>query len=267
MASLSEEFVPSRTDGMSVRGHVRGSDGGPIADAALTLIDSGGRQLGRDTSDRDGAYLLSVPGPGTYVLIVSAGAHQPEASTVTVGGTPAVVDVVLSGTSSLAGIVRMAGGGAPVNGATVTLVDGRGEVFTARTTGTDGRYLFDDLVAGTYTLVVRVEACQPVAVAVSVPDTGQRQQDVEVSGGSRLHGVARSVDGRPVPDARVTLLDHAGDVVGVATTDDAGEYGFADLPEGDYTVIASGYPPVAATLRVTGGEYGRHDPRLGHPDA
>lgn len=267
MASVSEHVVSSRTDGMSVRGHVRGSDGSPIPEAALTLIDSSGRQIGRDTSDRDGAYLLAVPGPGTYVLITSAGAHQPEASTVTVGGAPAVVDVVLAGTSSLTGTVVVAGTGAPVSGATATLVDERGEVLGARITGTDGRYLFGELVAGTYTLVVKAEAFQPAALAVSVPGTGERQQDVEVSGGSRLRGVARVVDGRVVPDARITLLDQAGNVIGIATTDDAGEYGFADLPEGDYTVIASGYPPVATALRVTAGEYGRHDSRLGYPDA
>jgi hypothetical protein len=70
-----------------------------------------------------------------------------------------------------------------------------------------------------------------------------------------------------VPDARITLLDGAGNVIGLTTTGDDGEYSFDDLPEGDYTVIASGYPPVASTLRVVGGEFGQHDVRLGHPQA
>jgi hypothetical protein len=65
----------------------------------------------------------------------------------------------------------------------------------------------------------------------------------------------------------VTLLDHVGNVIGVTTTDDSGEYTFADLPEGEYTVIASGYPPVASTLHVAGGEYGEHNVRLAHPEA
>jgi uncharacterized protein YfaS (alpha-2-macroglobulin family) len=90
---------------------------------------------------------------------------------------------------------------------------------------------------------------------------------VALTGGSRLRGVATVGDGRAVPDARITLLDRAGNVVAMTTTDDAGEYAFSDLSEGDYTVIASGYPPVASTLRMNGGETGRHDVRLGHPEA
>ena len=70
---------------------------------------------------------------------------------------------------------------------------------------------------------------------------------------------------RPVADARVTLLDAAGNVVAVTDTDEEGRYSFSDLAEGEYTVIASGYPPVASTLQVTGDEYGEHDVELGHP--
>jgi uncharacterized protein YfaS (alpha-2-macroglobulin family) len=101
---------------------------------------------------------------------------------------------------------------------------------------------------------------------VTVPTTGQCQQDVALVGGSRLRGIATVGDGRAVPDARITLLDRTGNVVAMTTTDQAGEYAFSDLPEGDYTVIASGYPPVASTLRMTGGEQGLHDVRLGHPE-
>ena len=39
-----------------------------------------------------------------------------------------------------------------------------------------------------------------------------------------------------------------------------------DLPEGDYTVVASGYPPAASRLRVSSGEAQAHDVQLGHPE-
>ncbi|MGH3376626.1 MAG: MFS transporter, partial [Actinoallomurus sp.] len=47
-----------------VRGHVRGGDGVPVADAALTLIDLGGRQVDRATTRTDGRYALTAPDPG-----------------------------------------------------------------------------------------------------------------------------------------------------------------------------------------------------------
>jgi EmrB/QacA subfamily drug resistance transporter len=267
MASATEDFVPYQPEGPGVHGWVRRSDGSGIVGAALTLIDTGGRQIGRNVSGSDGGFDLPVPEPGSYVLIAAAGAHQPQATVVSVGGAPVPVDVVLTGTSSLTGVVTVAGKGVPVAAATATLADSSGEVISAHTTGPDGRYMFDELVAGMYTLVVSAEAYQPTAIGVSVPGTGQCQQDVALVGGSRLRGVATVGDGRAVPDARITLLDRTGNVVAMATTDEAGEYAFSDLPEGDYTVIASGYPPVASTLRVNGGEHGQHDVRLGHPEA
>ncbi|HEX4223666.1 MAG TPA: MFS transporter [Pseudonocardiaceae bacterium] len=263
--SGSDGFGADR--GMSISGHVRRSDGHAIADSALTLIDMAGRQVGRNSSAADGGFHIAVPGPGAYVLIASAGAHQPQASTVTVGDGPVTVDVVLTGTSSLSGSVSIAGRGTPVAGAAATLADAHGEVVNSQLTDALGKYLFTELVGGAYTLVISAEGFQPVAQAVTVESTGTTTHDVQLAGGSHLRGVARVADGRPVPDARVTLLDGAGNVVGMATTDDDGQYSFDDLPEGDYTVIASGYPPVASTLRVVGGEFGQHDVRLGHPQA
>jgi EmrB/QacA subfamily drug resistance transporter len=263
----AEDYVPLSDDiGGAVHGRVRRSDGTGIAGAALTLIDSAGRQIGRDVSGSDGGYHLPAPEIGSYVLIAAAGAHQPQASVVSVGGGPVAVDVVLTGTSSLAGLVTVAGSGSPVPGAVATLADAAGDVVGTRATGSDGSYLFDELVPGAFTLVISAEGYQPVALGVTVPGTGQHRQDVALVGGSRLRGVATVGDGRAVPDARITLLDRAGNVVAMTTTDDTGEYAFSDLPEGDYTVIASGYPPVASALRMNGGETGRHDVRLGHPE-
>ncbi|HJP80419.1 MAG TPA: MFS transporter [Pseudonocardiaceae bacterium] len=264
--------MPMSGDGLavnsaSISGHVRRSDGHAIADAALTLIDMAGRQVGRNASGTDGGFHIAVPGSGAYVLIASAGAHQPQASTVTVGAGPVTVDVVLTGTSSLSGAVTIAGRGTPVSGAAATLADGHGEVVASQLTDALGKYLFGELVGGSYTLVISAEGFQPVAQAISVEATGLTTQDVQLAGGSHLRGVARVADGRVVPDARITLLDGAGNVIGMTTTGDDGEYSFDDLPEGDYTVIASGYPPVASTLRVVGGEFGQHDVRLGHPQA
>lgn len=268
MASTSTGggFTQPQIAGGQIRGHVRGADGAGIEGAALTLIDLAGRQVGRGTTGLGGAYRVDTPDTGTFVLIASAGSHQPEASTVAVGDGPVDMEIVLTGTSGLTGTVSYAGSGEPVGGATTTLADGRGEVVGAQLTGPDGGFLFADLVAGEYTLVVSADSHRPVARTVTVPGTGQARHDVEIVGGSRLHGTARAGESnRPVVDARITLLDSAGNVVAVADTDEAGEYSFGDLPGGEYTVIASGYPPVASTLRVDGGEHGQHDVELGHP--
>jgi EmrB/QacA subfamily drug resistance transporter len=253
------------TTGTPVRGRVRRSDGAAATGAVLTLINHGGQQVARGTSGDEGEFELVAPLDGSYVLIASSAGHQPQASTLRVAGDPVRLDVLLTGTARATGLVR--NGTGPVPGAVVTLTDPRGEVVGSVTTGDDGWYRFTDLLGGRYTLVVSAARYRPYATSLAVPDLGDAVTEIELSGGARLTGTATAgPDGRPVHDARVTLVDSAGTVVGMTTTDDTGAYSFGDLPAGEYTVIASGYPPVSGHRQVGAGEDGVHDVVLDHSD-
>ncbi|MEU9699580.1 MFS transporter [Streptomyces sp. NPDC047981] len=251
--------------GVPVCGHVQHPDGSSVPRAALTLIDVAGRQIGRSASGEDGRYALAVPGSGSYVLIAAAGGHQPQAVTVTVGERPVELDVVLGGAGRLAGSVLTADG-APVRDAAVTLTDVRGEVVASTRSGREGAYSIGELVAGEYTLAASAPAFRPAAVPVSVQSARETRQDVELAGGAVLRGIVRAGGGRPVEDARVTLLDAAGNVVDTLTTGPDGSFRFVDLSSGEYTVIAAGYPPVATVLQVAGGGRTERDLQLGHED-
>ncbi|MEK8172591.1 carboxypeptidase-like regulatory domain-containing protein [Streptomyces sp. M19] len=76
--------------------------------------------------------------------------------------------------------------------------------------------------------------------------------EAELRPAARVRGTVRGRDGRPLQDARVSLLDTAGDVVGVSLTDGTGAFGFADLTGERYTVVAAGYAPVSAPVTVGG---------------
>ncbi|NEC14691.1 carboxypeptidase regulatory-like domain-containing protein, partial [Streptomyces sp. SID8014] len=253
------------TAGVAVCGSVQHSDGTAVPRAALTLIDVTGRQIGRGASDGDGRYALATPGSGSFVLIAAAGGHQPQAVTVTVGERPVELDVVLGGAGRLAGSVLTADG-VPVRDATVTLTDVRGEVVASTRSGREGGYVISELVAGEYTLAASAHAYRPTALPVSVQASRETRQDVELAGGAVLRGTVRAGGGRPVEDARVTLLDAGGNVVDSQTTAADGTFRFVDLSSGEYTVIASGYPPVATVLQVAGGGRTERDLLLGHED-
>jgi EmrB/QacA subfamily drug resistance transporter len=250
-----------------VHGYVRQPDGAALAGATVTLIDSSGQQAARGQSGADGAYQVSPPAPGPYTLIAMAASHQPQASAVRVGDQPVEVDVLLPGASRLAGTVRVAGTGELLAGVTVTLADSRGEVVAARSTDAQGRYLIADLAPGRYTLALSAPAYQPAALPVMVADGDATIQDAELRSGARVRGTARTAAGAPIPDARVMLLDGDGNVAGLALTGSDGSYSFENLPEGDYTVVASGYPPAASRLRISSGEPHAHDVELGHVEA
>ncbi|MFD4196970.1 MFS transporter [Amycolatopsis thermoflava] len=252
------------TGGQPVTGTIRRQDGTSVGGAALTLIDQRGRQVSRATAGGDGGYRIAAPGNGTYVLIVSAAGHQPQAASVVVADGPARLDLTLIGSGELSGVVRVAGKGSPLAGATVTLTDSRGEVTGAAISDAQGGYVFRGVGSGTYTLVASADRMRPVASLITVPESGVLQQDVEIAPAVLLAGTARTDGGRPVPDARITVLDAEGNVAAVARTDENGEYVVSDLPEGDYTVVASGYPPATSQVNLPGGGDIQHDVRLGY---
>ncbi|MFD9500943.1 MFS transporter [Streptomyces sp. NPDC060035] len=260
------EATVTTAQGTPVRGVVRGAEGAPVARAAVTLISLGGRQLGRSVAQADGGYVLHAPGSGSYVLIASADGFQPQASTVVVGEEPLAYDILLAGTSGLAGTVRTAEGGTPVEGAMVVVTDVRGDVLATGTSGEAGDFTFGELIPGAVTVAVTAAGFRPLALPVEIGGQGVTRVDAALRSGALVQGVVRAGSGRaPLPDARVTLIDAAGNVVAGSTTGEDGAYAFTDLDAGEYSVIATGYPPVATALTVTSGGVDGHDIELAHP--
>ncbi|MFF2007842.1 MFS transporter [Streptomyces sp. NPDC058195] len=252
--------------GTAVHGVVRGAENAPVAGAAVTLISLAGRQLGRSVAQPDGTYGLDAPGSGSYVLIASADGFQPQASTVVVGDEPLAFDILLSGTSGLAGLVRSAESSDPVEGAMVVVTDVRGDVLATGASDGAGEFVFGELVPGTVTVAVNALGFRPLALPVEVGGQGVTRVEAVLQAGALVQGTVRAGTARrPLPDARVTLVDAAGNVVATSTTGEDGAYAFTDLDAGEYSVVATGYPPVASALTVTGGGADGHDIELAHP--
>ncbi|MGW1721193.1 MFS transporter [Streptomyces sp. NPDC002156] len=256
--------APAESDeGIPVRGRVRGAESVPVPGAAVTLISLEGRQLSRSATQSEGTYAVHAPTPGSYVLIASADGYQPQASTVTVTEQPVSYDVLLSGTSGLVGVVRSADSGTPVSGAVVIVTDVRGDVLAGGQTDVLGEFTIGDLVPGPVTLAVNSAKHRPLALPVEIGGAGNTRVEVELKPGANVRGTVRGA-GLPLTDASVTLMDAAGNVVATTTTGLDGAYAFSDLDTGDYTVIATGYPPRARQVTVSGAGVDDHDVELAH---
>jgi RND superfamily putative drug exporter len=94
--AASSEALAAEGPASVVHGFVRTADGEPVPEAAVTLLSAGGRQLDRVVSLADGSYIVSVPGPGTYLLATTAPSYGSRARQVTVGDGPLVCDVELA---------------------------------------------------------------------------------------------------------------------------------------------------------------------------
>nr|WP_280401630.1 carboxypeptidase-like regulatory domain-containing protein [Nocardia carnea] len=267
-AAAAKPFPVSRLgeDGQpraAVEGRITRDDGRPVPGAALTLIDQRGQQVARAMGSADGGYSITAPGSGNYVLIASATGHGPTAVNVTVTDRTVRADLTLTGLGELSGTVRRAPGGEPLAGATVTVTDQRGEVVASATSEASGAYLCHGVVPGTYTLVAVAEHMRPSADALTVPESGLLRHDIELSPMAVLSGSALSESGRALEDIQITVLDAAGEVNATVRTDETGRYVVTDLPEGRYTVVARGYPPVTGQVSVNGAD-AAFDVRLGY---
>jgi EmrB/QacA subfamily drug resistance transporter len=268
-AATTRDLVPmaagTRLTGTSreLSGTVRHRDGSGVEHAVLTLIDRAGHQVARAAAGRDGTYEMTAPADGSYVLIVSAVGHRPQASSIVLGNGAVSADVTLVGSGEVAGTVRNSAGTA-IARATITLADTSGEVVGSGTSASDGSFRLTGVGAGPHTLVVDAPHTKPYAAQLTVPESGVVRHDVEVQPGAQVSGLATNESGRPVADARITVLDANGNVVTVTNTDDNGRYVVPDLADGEYTVIASGYAPTAQRLQLAGGHQLSHDVVLGY---
>jgi hypothetical protein len=162
-----------------VRFHVVRRDGMPVVDAGVTLLDARGREAAGAASDVEGRGVVLAPHPGAYVLVSSAHGHQPGVAALTVGAERLDVEVLLTRSGSIVGVVR-GPGSAPVGAASVTLLQD-GELVAATESGATGAYRFDDLAAGEYTLTAMAPQHVPAVGTVRLPEETEVEQDVELA--------------------------------------------------------------------------------------
>lgn len=174
-APLSHDVVlagRSAIAGRVLRSDVGGDLGAgqplPVGGALVTLTDVTGQVVGHTRSTADGTYSFDGLGAGGYVLTAQSGRHRPLARSIDVAESGAVAcDLVLSGGGRLRGEVVSASGRL-VPEASLTLVDSSGQVAATTVSDDAGRYAFDDVDPGRYTLTASGYA--PVACEVAVDE-------------------------------------------------------------------------------------------------
>ncbi|MFC5747497.1 MFS transporter [Actinomadura rugatobispora] len=242
--------VPAATGSTVVSGTVL-SGSRPVTGAAVTLIDDAGRQAAHAVSGEGGRYALSTARTGPFLLVGSAAGFEPAAVPVQAAGAAIDADVRLTGPAGAGGTVRDAVTGEAVPGATVVAVDGTGDVLSSTVTGDDGAFFLTDLAAPNHTLAVRAAGYRPQAFQSESPGAAGYWA-IALEPAATLSGTVRATSGNPLPDIRVAVLDSGGNVVAASVTGADGFYRFDDLAAADYTLVASGYAPVAGTVNLNG---------------
>jgi hypothetical protein len=199
-----------------------------------------------------------------FVMAVAASAAGPTAAQQTRDNRPPA-----PGTGSISGIVVTADAiAAPVRHATVEVAG------VQMLTDDDGRFMFSRLPASTYFVVAHKAGFLPASFGEKRPlgqgvgldlREGQPLSDIRVKlfRGGVLAGAVMEPSGRAAAGVEVRAFRDGIDEitgqrlplpvtigVGLATTDDKGQYRLYGLAPGDYVVSAAG-PPGVSAIRVT----------------
>ena len=266
-----------------------------IGNVAVSLLDANGNVVATARTDADGHYQFGDLKPGTYSLKFdaatlpdgvkfAAGSGSTEQVTLASGENAvfeAPANMQLGKIASTVWEDRNANGlqdsgETGVAGATVSLIDAKGNKVASTTTDSKGNYTFTTAV-GNYS----VEVTKPANFAFTSQNTGSNDaldSDVNASGKSGTFtvqanttvdpadaGVYRSAslgskvwydcDGDGIQEAgesgikgaKVTLLDASGKSIASTTTNASGDYAFTGLKPGTYSVkfdtsaLPSGY--------------------------
>ncbi len=263
----------------------------PGFDAVPVKLMEGANEVGTTTTDSNGDFIFENLAPGAYTLVIEtppagtaatvdpdglASLHAAEV-TLTAGQALADRDFGYRYDGSIAGLVfEDTDGSEAQDGAEpgfdavpVKLMEGANEVG-ATTTDSNGEFMFENLSAGTYTLVIETP---PAGTAATVdPDglaslhaaevtltAGQALADRDF--GYRYDGsiaglVFEDTDGSEAQDGAepgfdavpVKLMEGANEV-GATTTDSNGEFMFENLSAGTYTLVIE-TPPAGTAATV-----------------
>jgi uncharacterized surface anchored protein len=253
----------------------------------VSLLDAAGNVVTTQTTDASGNYLFTNLKPGTYSVQfdkatlptgyvftskdAAADGVDSDADTATGKTIQTVLDSGESDKTWDAGIVANPGsisgtvredldnnnsGDTPIAGVTVQLKDSTGTVVQTTTTDANGNYTFNNVPAGTYTVVETnkpgyldvsdIDGGNPNSITVTLPagtsSTGNDFVDERTAAIGDKVWLDKNANG--VQDAgeagiagvTVKLLDSTGTVVGTSTTDANGNYQFSNLTPGDYAV-------------------------------
>ena len=242
-AGRREAFAAHATGGPPGNRAGDGERTGAAADGA----GQPGVTTGGQHQDQEGAAGPVVPAAPRTARLAAAGQGGPGPAAASGPSPPQ------GNGAALAGTVRGCGGD-PLRQAVVTIMDGRGAQVARALTGDDGRFGIEGIGHGLCTALVSAPGHRPLATTVAPGGPGAAS-DFTLTGVGTLAGVVRqAAGGAPLAGASVTLTDASGQVVAQSVTGPDGGYRFPGLAEGAYTVVASGFHPVAIPLVLAAGE-------------
>ena len=221
-----------------------GGDGRPDMLDGITVTLEGEHTMAEPQSTMEGGFAFTGLRAGSYTVTISGYPEDVKFDEVSMTVEVDVGDVGMANfegayirTAAVEGRVIIEGEG--LAGVTVTLTGGPGNDNYTKLTGADGEYAFTELRPGDYQVSISGYDADDYEFASSAHDVSVDLGETETVSFTgvllRTSGISGrvSVEGMGLADIAVTLSGAAADTT---TTDASGQYAFAGLAAGDYTV-------------------------------
>ena len=236
---------------------VEAQSGRPILDATVRAELTGGgggprmpRMLGGSqneaVTDAEGFYQLTGLAPGTWSVTASHPDWSEASATVELEDAPATANLRLGVGGAIGGVVLA--GGRPVGGAEVALGQAGDAGFRGfggdqgSLTGEDGRFRFEGLSPGRYTLSATLRSQSSAPVEAVVMGEGVQEVTLTLAEGAVIHGTVSGLPETQLPG--VSISANGPDAYFASTRGSA-----------DGTFELSGAPEGSIALRATAGDF------------
>ena len=224
-------------------------DGRPDKLDGITVTLEGEHTMAEPQSTMEGGFAFTGLRAGSYTVTISGYPDDVKFETPSMTVEVGVGDVGMANfegayirTAAVEGRVIIEGEG--LAGVTVTLTGGPGNDSYTKLTGDNGEYAFTELRPGDYQVSISGYDPDDYEFASSAHDVSVELDEIETVSFTgvllRTSGISGrvSVEGMGLADVEVTLSGAADDTT---MTDASGQYAFAGLAAGDYSVSIAGF--------------------------
>ncbi len=247
----------------------------PLENVTVELLDSGGNVIATTTTDASGNYTFTNQPAGSYTIRQTNLAGYSDVSDIDGGNLNQIAVTLTAGVDSTGNdfidevtpptLANISGnvsedtnndntGDTPLENVTVQLLSNSGTVIATTTTDVNGDYIFTNLEAGNYgvrqinltgysdvsdTSGLLKDSIISVTLTPGQDSTGNNfvdEQFASISGTVTEDTNNDDSGDTNLANVTVELLDNTGAVIATTTTDTNGDYSFADVLPGDYTI-------------------------------
>ena len=252
--------------GADVDGKITDVNGKPVEGAEVVIKDQDGKELGKDTTDANGDYLIpNVPDGSHNITVEKDGKTETGSVDITEGGQKVEGDKnaqIQAGGASVEGTVTDKDG-KPIVDAQVTIKDDKGTELGKDKTNQNGHYEIPNIPDGEHSLTVekdgKANTSDLKVEGEKVTEVnGQKGEnpDINTNLGAEISGTLTNDQKEPVSGAQITAKDDKGTTLDKDVTDDSGRYHLENLPDGTITVTITHpkYPEHSMQVTINGGK-------------